>query len=419
MLPFVLKCLLIASLLLAAAGTLWAQPLDSPEKQAAGHFEKGVRLYKEGRFAEAIRAYTAAHHLAPHPDSLFNIARCHENLGNYSRALEFYRKVLAKTKDPRGQADISRRIRRLTTRPVKIFVTSQPSGARVTVDGRQGPVEGNTPLVLHLKPGEHVLMVRKPGYHLAARRVVVAVAREQTVEQVLHPLPGSCPKPRPPCPKSKPCPRLELADVENLHLQLAALLAYGITVDRPSSGGPGFQLYFLYKRLMVGAHFIWLPVGEQAVSLDDDNLSGKRVRYHEIQQRWLLMQVEGGYVFPWESFFLYATGGLGISMDRVSYLGRELEPDLAKPGSYKLKTTPPDKDDKTSYYDVTDFKEETAFAWSIGGGIQAMATTWMSVGAALRFGMIHGYRAEKDNPGNSQNEDVPYGIIWGTLAFHL
>ena len=48
-----------------------------------------------------------------------------------------------------------------------------------------------------------------------------------------------------------------------------------------------------------------------------------------------------------------------------------------------------------------------------------MATSWMSLGAAARFGMIHGSRAEKENPGNSETANVPFGIIWGSITFHL
>ena len=310
----------------------------------------------------------------------------------------------------------------LSRRPVKVFVTSQPSGAQVTVDGNARPSPGVTPLVLLLKPGQHVLLVRKGGHRLAARRVEVQVAREQTVEEVLAPLPGSCPPSPPPCPKPKKCPRLSLTDAEKLHLQLAVIGGFGFTQERPSSGGPGFQLNFTYKRLIVGAHFLWLPIGEQAVTLDKTNLAGKLMRYHEIQQRWLLMQLEGGYVWPWESFYLYATGGLGISMDRVSYIGRELEEDKeanTTPPTYKLKTKTDKDSGKVSYFEDSDFIEETAFAWSIGGGIQAMATSWMSLGAAARFGMIHGSRAEKENPGNSETANVPFGIIWGSITFHL
>ena len=412
--------LLIITLLLGWSGPALAQAgATDLEKQAATHFERGRALYKQGSFAAAIKAYSAAHRLAPHPDAQFNIARCHENLGKYAAALEYYRLALQETKDPTSRADIARRIKSLTTRPVKVFVTSQPSGARITVDGNERPHPGLTPLVIHLPPGAHVLLIRKQGYHLGARQVSVAVAREQTVEEVLKPLPAACPPKPPPCPKAIPCPRLELTDVDKLHLQLAFIGGFGLTVDRPSSGGPGFQLYFTYKRLIVGSHFLWFPVGEQSVTLDKTNFAGKLVRYHEIQQRWLLMQLEGGYVFPWESFFLYATAGLGISMDRVSYIGRELEKTSDIPPVYKLKTTKPDNNGKVSYYDASDFIEETAFAWSIGGGIQAMATRWLSVGAAARFGMIHGSRAEKENPGQSSKDDVPYGILWGSITFHL
>ena len=423
MLAPVVKYVLILALLLASTVPVPALAQGGDKAQgddkarAAAHFEQGVKLYQQGKFADAIKAYSAAHQLAPHPDALFNIARCHENLGKFSLALQHYQQALALSTDPKSRADLQRRIQQLRTRPVKVFVTSQPSGAQVTVDGQAAPARGKTPLVVLLKPGEHVLLYRKDGFMLAAGRVVVKLGQEQTVEQPLSALPRACPPAPAPCPKPKACPKIQLTDPDNLHLQLSALAGFGITEDRHFSGGPGVQVYFTYKRLIVGTHFLYVPVGEGSTDRTQKNLKDEIVHYTEIQQQWMLVQVEAGYVFPFDFFYLYATGGLGLSTERLVYRGVEQEPvdssDLTK--GYKDKLDP--KDHKP--IERSDLSQETAFAWSVGGGIEAFALPWLSFGTALRFGVIHGDRAIKDNPNDSESGSYPYGVVWGTITFHL
>ena len=160
------------------------------------------------------------------------------------------------------------------------------------------------------------------------------------------------------------------------------------------AGGGGLQFLGIYRRYVFGGHFLALPMGEE-------QMSGPLAQIAELERRnffWLVGQIEGGYSFPFDHFFIYTTGGLGLSADRVVFRG---------------KTSEGENDSIT--------REKFAIAWSLGGGIEAMATRWLSFGGGIRLGMIHGKRVSEDDPASKDYETVsaPYATLWGTVAFHL
>jgi hypothetical protein len=385
----------VVALAVLMCGPAWAQP--KKVKEAAQQFERGQALYNKGQYVEAIRAFTKANAISPHPSALFNIARCHENLGDAVKALQVYQEALAATTDPATRADIQARMKRLAARPVKVFVSSKPSGATVTVDGRASAEPTKTPIVLRLTPGEHVLLVRLEGHHLEARRIAVEMDKELPVEVQLQPLPAPCPPPPPPCPPPRKCPPPEqLVDGRNLHLHLSVMGAFALTSARPVTGGPGVQLHATYRRVVFGAHFLGMPMGEEQIEqiITKNNTT---ITYNRAVFRWLLAQVEGGYLFPFRRFYLYTTFGVGLSADRITFYGK-------------------DDTDKQ----ISGVNEGFALVWSVGGGIEAMALKWLSLGAAIRGGALHGKRVAKDRPSDDPElTNAPYGSLWGTVTLHL
>ena len=389
---------LCALLLSPAAAT--AQSND----EAAKHFDRGQALYKKGEFKEAIKAYEAANAIAPHPAALFNVARCHVNLGHPEQALKYYKMALHNTSDLTSRADIEQRIKRLQSRPVKVFVSSRPSGANVTVDGAGKPTRGVTPLVLNLRPGEHVLLVRKDGHKLAARRLVVQVGKELAVEVALLKVAEACRPMPPPCVKCRKCPEFKLVEMEPIHMHLSLMGVFGLTLDRPLAGGPGLQIFLTYKRMIFATHFLYLPIGDENIPSFDVGPENDKTTYSEVTMRWLLMQIEAGYVFPFNTWYLYTTGGFGLNSDQVVARGTK-------------------KGVNNEILKDTIAKDNLGFAWSVGAGLEAMATDWFSFGIAARFGLIHGKRVSRSDPMNTKGETTsttsPYGTFWGTVTFHL
>ena len=74
--------------------TIPAQAKDATEMRAREQFSAGQAAYANGRYEQALGAFSAAYGLQPVPGFLFNIAQCHRQLGNYERAAVFYQQYL-------------------------------------------------------------------------------------------------------------------------------------------------------------------------------------------------------------------------------------------------------------------------------------------------------------------------------------
>jgi tetratricopeptide (TPR) repeat protein len=96
-----LACSLPAMLVPRAA---LAQAAVSDAERAIELNESGSELYAAGDFAGALRAFEQAYALVAEPNLLFNIAGCHERLGQRTQALEYYRWYLGSNNaNPEGR----------------------------------------------------------------------------------------------------------------------------------------------------------------------------------------------------------------------------------------------------------------------------------------------------------------------------
>jgi tetratricopeptide (TPR) repeat protein len=63
--------------------------------QARVHFDRGRTYFEVNDYRKAIAEFKAAHIEKPDPAFLYNIAECHQRLGEASEALLFYQRFLA------------------------------------------------------------------------------------------------------------------------------------------------------------------------------------------------------------------------------------------------------------------------------------------------------------------------------------
>ena len=76
---------------------------------AAQRYEIGVRLYTDGRYADAAREFRVAQELMPDsPQLAFNIARCLERSGEVQSAYDAYGRYLELETDPAERAEVER-----------------------------------------------------------------------------------------------------------------------------------------------------------------------------------------------------------------------------------------------------------------------------------------------------------------------
>jgi tetratricopeptide (TPR) repeat protein len=91
--------LALVALLLGLASPAGAAGESEAEAQARTRFSEGNLAYDVGDFDKALKSFSEAYRLKPLPGFLFNMAQCHRQLGQYSRAAFFYRRYLSLVPD--------------------------------------------------------------------------------------------------------------------------------------------------------------------------------------------------------------------------------------------------------------------------------------------------------------------------------
>ena len=130
--------------------------------------QQGVRAFRDGRYADAIRYFRAAYRAGGPASEIWNIARCRERLDDAegaSRTLDQYLAQSGLSSEDRAEA--AREAYALRARPSLLTVTTTPAGAFATVDGKQ--TFGPTPATTTVAPGPHTLAVRRQGYATETR----------------------------------------------------------------------------------------------------------------------------------------------------------------------------------------------------------------------------------------------------------
>jgi tetratricopeptide (TPR) repeat protein len=121
----------LALALLVTAGRAVADEPASADV-AKLRFEQGKSAYREGRYADAIRAFSAADALAPRAALSFDIARAYERLGEPARAIDSYRNYLRRAPDATNADLVRARIAALdaTVSEPALGVPAEPPAER-------------------------------------------------------------------------------------------------------------------------------------------------------------------------------------------------------------------------------------------------------------------------------------------------
>ena len=125
--------------------------------------QEGVRSFRAGRFTDAVAYFRAAYQLGGPPSEVWNIVRSLEGMDDLEGASAAIDDYLSIGKLPaQDRADAQREAQALRSRSSTLTVTTTPSGASMTIDGKPAP--GTTPLSTDVRPGSHSIEVRLPGY---------------------------------------------------------------------------------------------------------------------------------------------------------------------------------------------------------------------------------------------------------------
>lgn len=197
----------VAILGVACAGSARA---DEATAAARSHFREGARLYKQARYREAIAEFQAAYQAKPNGVVLFNIAQCHEKLGELPEAIRNYQEYLREVPNASDretvEAVIANLQRRQAERSVqKLEVRTEPPGAAVAVDGQ---ARGQTPYSGEHAVGAHQVDVSLSGYVPVSRQVVLtpdaAALLDLTLAREAPAAPAEAVSTQPPSPPKSP-----------------------------------------------------------------------------------------------------------------------------------------------------------------------------------------------------------------------
>ncbi|MFO0602674.1 MAG: PEGA domain-containing protein [Polyangiales bacterium] len=188
---------LLAALLAPAAAAAQAVPdaapppsdasAPDPARDAArGHFQRGVELIEQERWADAIQELERAQALRVTPAVLYNLGLSYRAVGRNREAMGAFR-AFGRTAGPAGDPALAARVeayvRELAAGLGRLDVQVEPAGARVRVDG--AIVDARD--VLEVDPGRHVVAVEAEGFVGESRTVDVARGAQATVALRLVP----------------------------------------------------------------------------------------------------------------------------------------------------------------------------------------------------------------------------------------
>ena len=83
---------------------------DAQKQEAMGHFESGSERFDDQRYREAIDHFEAAYEIAGSPAFLYNIGRCHEELGEDEQAVEHYELYLQLSPEAEDADEVRARV---------------------------------------------------------------------------------------------------------------------------------------------------------------------------------------------------------------------------------------------------------------------------------------------------------------------
>jgi hypothetical protein len=173
---------LVATAACAPAGSRTPEPRETtrrvrPELEAARELDQqGVRSFREGRYADAIRYFVAAFRLGGPSSELWNVARSRERMDDAEGAAASIEQYLTQ-RDllPQDRAEAERELQALRARASVLTVTTVPAGALVMVDGR--PAAGPTPVSIEVHAGPHTLSIHRDGYATEVRPLEARLGR--------------------------------------------------------------------------------------------------------------------------------------------------------------------------------------------------------------------------------------------------
>lgn len=177
-----------AAVFLAATATRAEEPAATDRAQLANLLREGASAAQSKSWTACIEAFARAAAIQQDPITLGELGLCEDAAGRYADAHKHLRRARAGLTPaaPRWKA-YQAAFGRATEHVAIVFVTVQPSNARVLLDGLPlGPGDG---LAVAVAPGKHTISAHLAGYESASDTRDVNAQDMPNVDLVLKPAP--------------------------------------------------------------------------------------------------------------------------------------------------------------------------------------------------------------------------------------
>ena len=173
-------------MLLSAQEPLW-QPGAAEAELFKVRFEAGEKLFQAGDYGAAIWSFQAAEAMRVTPEVAYDLAKCHEKLGDVAFMTLWYRQYLKRAPQASDALTVAERVGTVLAAAEAegrgLLEVDARGATDITVQGRTFP-EG--PAAIFLPPGEYSLEAKFPS---GPKRMVVQVRTGKTTTTAFEPLP--------------------------------------------------------------------------------------------------------------------------------------------------------------------------------------------------------------------------------------
>lgn len=178
MLARMARALGLAAALAAIGAPALAQPSDDDVVVARETFRAGEAAYQRGDYETAANSFEVSHRLAPHPFTMFNAGLAWQGAQQPERAADAFHKAI--TLGGLGDDQLADATERLgdLRRTLGVVEIAAPEGASVVVGHLD---RASPPVLVHLAPGEHEVVVLHADGSQARQRVTVAAGASVSV----------------------------------------------------------------------------------------------------------------------------------------------------------------------------------------------------------------------------------------------
>lgn len=201
MAPRVLFALLAVLALFAnvahAQPTTWPRPIGEPSAEALGEarerYVEGTDLAAEGRWADALDAFSVAYARSGVAAALFNVATTLRSLGRHREARDAFDQLLAEhpEADEEMRADATRFRTEVAVRVALVMIGGVPRAPKLElwVDGARRSLDEARPVVAEVDPGPHSLRLELDRHAPWLWEGALGDGERLALEASLEPLP--------------------------------------------------------------------------------------------------------------------------------------------------------------------------------------------------------------------------------------